>query len=414
MGKKQLLPRVFYGWVVVGVSVVILTLIGGSQYSFGVFFKPLVAEFGWTRAATSLARSIVQAIHGLLNPLVGLTSDRWGPRILIVVCGVGVGIGFALMSRVTELWQLYLYYGVIIGVFTSFAWVPLTSIVTRWFAVNRGLVVGITATGVGLGSVVMAPLAQALISSFSWRMSFLIIGCLAVSIITPLSIFLKSPGLDRNALRHYDGKTEDGSKVIEAHSRPSLNPSQAWRTKCFWLLGAMHFVNLACTQMVMVHIVPHATDQGIPPMPAAAILSLIGMSSIIGRVSFGFISDRIGGKQSLLITLLVLFVAMFALLWVKELRFFYPFAIVFGLGYGGLVPIFPVIIGDYFGLRHQGAIFGANLFFACFGGALGPFFAGYVYDTTGEYSLAFLVVAIALLMAALMTSLLRPPEQQRR
>ncbi|MFH1087973.1 MAG: MFS transporter, partial [Chloroflexota bacterium] len=141
--------RVFYGWVVVGISVVILLIVWGCQYSFGVFFKPLISEFGWTRASTSLAYSLYMVIHGLTQPVTGIVADRWGPRVPLIICGVGMGIGYFLMSRVTELWQLYLYYGVVIAISMTFAFVPIASTVTRWFTARRGLALGITATGVG-------------------------------------------------------------------------------------------------------------------------------------------------------------------------------------------------------------------------------------------------------------------------
>jgi len=192
----------------------------------------------------------------------------------------------------------------------------------------------------------------------------------------------------------------------------SLNLAQALRTKAFWLLTLVFSLCVLCHQMVIVHIVPHVTDLGMPPMRAATILSLVGLSSVVGRVASGFVIDRIGCKRTLIMVLLVTLAAMLSLAWVKEIRFFYLLAVLFGLGYGGDIPLHPAIIGEYFGLKHHGTIFGAMLVFVCSGAALGPFLAGHVYDVTGEYQLAFFGAAMGMLVSVLIGPFLRQPSRE--
>ena len=184
-------PKIFYGYIVVAVAFLIMMIMWGTSYSFGVFFKPLLAEFGWTRAMTSGAYSLCMLLTGLLSIGTGRLTDRFGPRVVVTGCGLFLGLGCLLVSQVSALWQLYLFYGVMIGAGLSGAVVPMVATVARWFVKRRGMMTGITISGLGMGTLVMPPITNWLISTYGWRTSYIIIGITALVLVTSAAQFMK-------------------------------------------------------------------------------------------------------------------------------------------------------------------------------------------------------------------------------
>jgi len=184
-------PGFFYGYIVVVAAFLIVTIMWGAAYSFGVFFKPLLEEFGWTRAMTSGAFSLSLILTGLLSVVAGKMTDRFGPQIVMTVCGLFLGSGYLLVSQVSAIWQLYLFYGVIMGAGMGGSFVPLASTVARWFVKKRGMMTGIAASGIGMGILIMPPLANWLISSYGWRTSYMVVGVTALVLIIVAAQFLK-------------------------------------------------------------------------------------------------------------------------------------------------------------------------------------------------------------------------------
>ncbi|MFH1088136.1 MAG: MFS transporter, partial [Chloroflexota bacterium] len=321
---------------------------------------------------------------------------------------------YLLMSLIAELWQFYVCYGLIVGIAISFALVPLTSTVSRWFTARRGLALGIAVTGIGLGTVVMAPIAQALISGFGWRQSYVILSLLVLAIVVPLSLTL-FPNPATKGLRPYGDRQDPAAATTTAfaHQPASLDVRQAIRTGTFWRLVVIFVMFVLCHQIVIVHIVPHATDLGMSPLQASAILSLIGLWATAAKVTFGLASDKIGCKRTLLMILAIMAASMILLATVKQQWSFYLFAVLFGFGYGGYSALYPATVGEYFGTKHYGSVFGTMLAFSGLSGSTGPLLAGYVYDVTGKYDLAFLGAGIATL-AALMAGLSLRPVGPRR
>lgn len=376
----------------------------GAAYSFGVFFEPLLAEFGWTRAATTGAYSLSMILTGVLSLVAGRLTDKIGPRLVITGCGLFLGAGYLLMSQVNTIWQLYLFYGVIIGIGMGGSFVPMISIVVRWFKKRRGVMVGVTASGVGTGTLIMPPIANWLISVYGWRISYLIVGSVALILITLAAQFLKRDPGQMGCVPYGESELRENKTAQST----GLSLSEALSTRRLWMFG----VALICFGFgfgtVMVHIVPYAIGLGISAASAASIIALIGGISVGGRVMIGYASDRAGTKLALVFSFSLVSVAFFWLLAARELWMLYVFAIVFGFGYGGMAALGTPVIAEMFGLSSLGAIMGVTLIFVEGAGAIGPVVAGYIFDITGSYNLAFTIYAVLSLLSLALILRLKP------
>jgi len=407
-------PWLFYGWIVVAAAFCVALVAYGAQYSFGIFFKPLSADFGWSRVLVSGAVSLFMFLRGALAILTGWATDKYGPRKTVAAGGFILGLGLVLTSQISAAWQLYLFYGLMVGFGLSIAFAPLVATASRWFISKRGLAIGIVVAGTGMGTVVMSPLARYLISVYEWRLSYIIIGLLAWLVVIPAALFLRRSPEEKGLLPLSKDTVADKGNSSVVTKGDSLAPEkggfslrQAMKTRGFWLLLAIIIFWSICVQMIMIHIYPHVTDLGIPEVVAANFLLAIGLFSIIGRLVMGAISDRLGGRLTLAICLIVQALAMFWLLAAADIWTFYLFAAVFGFAYGGCVPQLPVIAGELFRLRSIGGIVGVQMFGVAIGGAIGPLLGGYVFDVTGSYYIAFLVSGISTILALVLLTLIR-------
>ena len=407
LSLKTRKPKFFYGYTVVGASFFIVGITYGAMYTFSVFFKPLLDDFGWTRAMTSGAFSLFMVFHGLLYIVTGRLNDRFGPRVVMTVCGFFLGLGYLLMSQISAIWHLYLFYGVIVSIGVSGAFVPLVSSVARWFVRRRGLMTGIVAAGVGVGTMVMPPVANWLIYSYGWRTSYIIVGGVVLVFILLAAQFLRRDPYQMGLLPY--GETEVANEIdAEAQGDSSFSSSSAIRTRQFWLLCGIWLGFLYSMQATMVHVVIYATGLGISPASAANIMAIIGGVSIVGRITVGSIADRVGTRRALITSLAVLALTLFWLATAQEMWAIYLFAVIFGLAYGGLVPLSSPMVAELFGLRSHGAILGIVTTSATIGGAIGPVVAGYIFDLKGSYQLAFIISGIVSAAVAILSALLRP------
>jgi len=398
-------PRFFYGYVVALAAFFTTLVMSWSLASYGVFFKPLATEFGWTRAMTAGALSLSLFVFGLLSMVTGRLTDRFGPRLVATVCGSILSLGYLLMSRINDGWQLYLFYGVIIAVGQSGGFVPMMSTVARWFVKKRGLMNGIVVAGIGVGIVIMPPVATHLIATYGWRTSYGIIGIITLVLLIGAAQFLKR---DPNQIGHLPDGDSDAKPESTVPVTKGYTLGEALHTRQFWMLCATYFCYGFFVQPIIVHIVPHATDLGISTMTAASILSVIGGLSIAGRIGIGSGGDRIGHKPALVIAFLIAVIAMVLLLVAREVWMFYLFAVIFGFAYGGLIAIESPMTAQLFGLRAHGAILGVVHFHATIGNAIGLPFAGKLFDLNGNYQLAFLVFVGLSGVGLILVSLLRP------
>jgi len=407
---KNRRPKFFYGYVVVGVAVCALVVYWGTFYTFGVFFKPVSTAFGWTRATTSAAFSINALVWGITEVVAGKLSDRFGPRAIVTAGGLFIGLGYLLMSQISgALWQLYLFYGVIVAIGMGCAFVPIVSTVAKWFVKRRGLMTGIVVSGIGIGTMLIPPLATRLIDTYDWSLSYMIVGAIALVFITLAAQFLRRDPAQMAQLP--DGADELETENTAANGAGS-SLREAIRTRQFWMLSALFFSFFFCLNTIMVHIVNHATD--LPTSPrilettAANILVIIGGTSIAGRLAMGAFADRIGIRLTVIITLAVVTVALFWLLWANELWMLYLFGVIFGFGYGGLVALTSPLAANLFGLGSHGVILGITFFVGALGQSLGPFLAGKIFDATTSYQPAFIICGVLAIICIILALLLRP------
>jgi len=382
----------FYGYVIVAFAFIIMTVAGGTLFTFGVFFKPLLAEFGWTRAATSGAFSLFMIVHGGLYIITGRLTDRVGPRVVLSGCGFFLGLGYVLMSQTSAIWHLYLSYGVVAAIGMSAALIPVASTVARWFVRRRGVMTGIALSGVGVGTMVMPPVAIWLISSYGWRTSYEVMGLMALVIIIAAAQFLKRDPAQVGQLP--DGRNEVPEESLNLEVG-GFSFQQVVCTRQFWLICVAYFGLGLFMQSIMVHIVPHIIELGIPAAAAANVLVVIGGLSIAGRLFMGSAGDRIGNRSVLVIGFALAAAALAWLLVAGEMWMLYLFAIIFGVAYGSIAVVESPLVADLFGLSSHGVILGWVSFIIALGSAVGPVLSGYIFDVTGSYNLAFLICAVA-------------------
>ena len=397
--------RFFYGYIVVLAALVIMLIGWGAYYSFGVFFEPLLDEFGWTRATTSVAYSLCILLAGLLSIFIGGLSDRFGPRLTMSVCGLFFGLGLLLMSQITTLWQIYLFYGVIVAIGIGAICVIPPSTTARWFVKRRGMMLGIVLAGAGLGGTIIAPAARWLISNYEWRLSYVVLG-IATLILTIFAAQFLRQEPRQMGLSPYGGSESNTAKVTSETKGLSLR--QASRTLQFWLLGAMYFCHLYCAGSMTVHLVIYATGQGISAATAVNVLAIILGVSVASRIVIGIVADRIGNRLAFVIAFTLTSIAFVWLQLATGPWTLYLFAVIFGFGYGSLFSLFPAMIAELFGTSSHGAIYGAITFLGTMGEASGAPISGYIFDTTGSYQIAFLICGLVSITGMILTLLIRP------
>jgi len=400
------LHRLHYSWVIVILAVSAMVVHAVINSTFGIFLRPLTVEFGWDRGALAAAASIRSLVGGSFGILAGRLCDKYGPRPLIMASGILAGAAFLLMSRISSLWQIYLIWGLLVGIAFSSVTIPIMSTVPRWFVTNRGKAQGFTWAGGSMGHAIWPTFTQWIISSYGWRQAYITVGFIYLLIMPLIAYFMKhSP--QRIGLRPY-GEKEITDAQPPPSAREGLSFKQAIRTGSFWNFGLTLFFSSFCVQVIFVHVVSHAIDIGIPAMIAASILSIIAIIASIGRFSVGFLSDKVGPRMVFTSGLSMLTLAIVLLLFAKEVWMFYMFAAFFGIAWGYFGPTLALVTAELFGLKYLGTIIATILFLGTMGGAIGAPLAGRIFDITGSYSLAFKILAmLGVLAVALSLILLR-------
>jgi len=336
----------YYGWVVVEMAFLANMIAFGIVYSFSVFLKMLSSDFGWTRAMTAGAFSAYAISHDVFALFAGWLTDKFGPRVIAITGGLCLAGSMILMSHITMIWELYLCYAFLLGWGVAASYTPMMATVSRWFTLKRGLAIGLTASGLGAGSLVLSPLAAWLISSYGWRIAYVFVGAMAFTVFIPIVIFIK-----KSPMESYEVKSQ-----MEAIADFSL--VEALRTRALWTLSFSWLFAALALWAIMIHIVPLLTDKGIPLTIAGFLAGLAGGGSMIGRISAGFLSDKLGRKITLITAYFFQLVMLIWLLFAKEMWGFFIFAPLFGISFGGWAGVIAAFPADYFGLKATGTIFG--------------------------------------------------------
>ena len=390
--------RVYYGWVIVAACFTMWTVVFGIQYSFGIFFKSLQDALGCSRGAISWAMTIHLFIYALSMVPAGWAIDRFSIRIVYSLAAFGVGLPLALCSVVSEPWQLYLLYG-LLGISIAICAPSIFTIIIRWFAEKRGLAMGLASSGSGFGTLVAPPLTNALIASYGWRNTFIILGLASVVILFVCAQYIKNPPepvSDKTGSKAV--KSACGGQTHRPNPRQEMTLGQAIRTKEVMLIIVAAASAQIASRVIVVHIAPHATDMGISPFVAAMALSTLGCGSVLGRIVMGFFQDKIGAQRSMIICLTTMGVCLFTLPFITSDAVLFIFAILFGLAFGSDLPQVPAITVQSFGVASMGLIYAFIVGVINILSSLGPLAAGYIFDVTHSYTIAFLGAGVLLFL----------------
>lgn len=374
---------------VVAAAFMIQCIIIGLMFGYGVFFKVLEEEMGWSRTLLSSASSIAFLVMGIFAFGAGRLSDRFGPRWVLTATGIATGVGYLLMSSMQAPWQLLLYFGLLIGLGLATHDVVTLSTVSSWYERKRGLMTGIVKTGTACGQIIVPLLVTWLVVVRGWREALFILGIVAMVLLTIIAQFLKRKPVEQVVSRGSGGNQEN-----EQPERAGLTLKEARAGRTLWTLCAIQFCFLPSLVTVPLHMVAHATDLGMTTARAASILSLLGGASIVGRLMVGHLVDRIGARLGVCICLASLSVALLTLRLVDVPSLLYLVALIYGAAHGGLFTVGSPAVAEYFGMKSHGEIFGTVVFFGTLSGAGGPLLAGMLFDRFQSYDLAFTILAV--------------------
>jgi MFS family permease len=381
--------------VSLAVTFVTLALAYGVWYAYTVFLVALLREFGWSRSVLAGAFSVFALVNGAWNPVVGWLTDRFGPRRVVMAGGVVLALALAADSLIATPWHLYVLFGLVTAVGVSTAgWTPAVVMVQRAFTARLGLALGIAGSGIGVGIFLVVPLCQVLIDAFGWRAAFRVLGALCLLWIVPVTwLFVREPGPVAAA---DDVPAASRAPVDDRAGALDLALGPALMTLTFWLIAGAKFLGNICSQMLLVHQAAYLVDHGITPIVAATVISVVGVSSIVGKTGGGWLSDFMDreivyvlGMAAMIVAIVILgLVALAPSPWTA-----YGYATLLGLGYSVTASLIPAMVSDRFRGPHFGAIFGASQVGSAVGSALGSWLAGRIFDVTGSYRLAFVIAA---------------------
>lgn len=405
------MSRLFHGWFVVGAAFVITFLGFGCAYSFSAFIPSLQAEFAASRGAVSLVFALAGFLYFSLGLVSGPLADRWGSRRLAIAGMVVTGIGLASASLARSLFEVCLAYGLGVGLGVGCAYVPVLGAVQRWFVRRRGFASGLAVSGIGVGTLVMPPLASRLIEAVGWRSAYVVLGGLAAIVGAGAALWISNDPRARGLGPDGDPLEPTAGPAGSAGSAGPIRPAgpttpagmpvrEAVRSRRF--IG-LYLGCLICSFglfVPFVHLDPYARDHGVPARWAVLLLSMIGIGSTAGRFVLGGVADRMGRRRALQSSFVGMALAL--VIWLCSTAF-WPlagFALVYGVFYGGFVAVVPALVMDYFGGRNISSIIGILYTSVAAGTLIGPLAAGLAFDLGHSYTVPIVVSICANLIAA--------------
>lgn len=393
-----------YGWVIVAAGAVITCLAMGAMFALPVYLQPIAAETGWTRAGISGAMTVGFIVMGVAGFLWGTLTDRIGARPVILAAAAMLGVGLFIASRANDLLVFQLAYGGLVGASGGAFFAPLIATTLGWFDKHRSLAVSLVSLGAGVAPMTMTPLATVLIENFGWRAAMMMTAFAATMFIIPAAFLI------RRAPEVLAEAPTPGSDVVPL-PKPPTSIGTILRTPQFIVLAAVFFLCCGAHSGPIFHTVSYAMLCGASALAAASIYSVEGLAGLFGRVIFGLLADRIGVKRVIIGGLLLQAAGIYAYIYVSELTHFYLLAVVLGLVYGGVMPLYSVLARDYFGPKVMGTVLGGITMTSAIGMAFGPVGGGYLFDTFGDYHWLYIASA-AIGLAAAMLALAFPPKTE--
>ena len=395
------LPRVHYAWIIIGLSV-LLYLAGGSiTQAFGVVILPLQDEYGWSQGSITLAYGISAIMSAVLSPVVGIATDRYGGRPVLFVGVACFFIGTAISALATDVWHIWLAYGVFLGVTQSCLNVALITTVTYWFREKLGLGVGLLQCAGGVGPAGTTLLIGILLAHYDWRVAFWSLGIGCGTAMTMIVFFFRSKpsdmGLDPLGGAWSGAVGQELSRDIRI-LRDKVRAASIQSTSAFWKLVMVHYLGCLSHAIVIVYIVPIAVLAGVGAVAAAGVLSTLALVSGLTRFLTPVLADSLGARGTMAVMYVLQGLPVLMLYWTNDTWSFYVFAVIFGIGYGGEGSAFPIINRRYYGEGSLGRSFGWQLSGAMLGMATGGWVGGVLFGFFDDY-----LLTIALSVAASLT-----------
>lgn len=415
---------IFYGWIIVGAVFLIVVLSSGIFMSFGLFLNPLLHAFGWTRGTVSLAYSIFMIVGGLCTLMVGGMLNRYSVRKILLFGGLIHAAGIMLTATTRELWQLYVFYGVLASMGRSTFNISYMTLVNRWFHDKRGIAMGFIMSGQGMGPFLFSPFAGYLIVTYNWETAFFVIGVMMAAGLILACLFIRnSPEeMGLRPLRTLSETPGPDPTTPSTAPAPDYSPGRTgaiWRevlrNESFWLLSLTHFFCCVCHAIPLVHVAAFANVAGLSALASAWVLGLMGLMAFVGRIYWGFFADKHGSRFTLMLTAILQAVFMLWLMNAADPIVFVLYAIFWGFGYAGVTIQYGIIAKDIFPTHLMTIAFAGVSCFAMVGMALGGYLGGLLADISHTYVTAWWVSLISGLIAALIAmDMARKAEQERQ
>jgi MFS family permease len=387
-----------YGYVIVAAAFVIVMMNVGMYLSMGVFFKPISEQMHWTRGDTALPIALSTIVTAFLNIAAGNWVDRYGPRKIAMIFVLISGAGYLLMSRMSSMWEFYLYFGLLAAVGASLM-SPFLSLIPRWFTNRRTVMSGIIAAGGGVGGLFLPLISDWLITNYSWQRAYLVLGIVFLVLTLAAVFFLRaSPTLAQ------------ASAASVARGNPpasGLNLKEVLHTRNFWLIALMVFTFGLVANTINMHSAINATDQGISSTAAAGLLSIMNGVSIFGCVVLGAMGDKFGNRRMIILNFIFVGLSLIWLAFTHQLWMMNVFMVVYGVFFGSGLAQTPALVGRLFGIRSLGLILGTINFIQTMGAATGSYLPGWIYDINKNYFMAFIICGVMCGLAVIAMFLLK-------
>lgn len=371
----------------------------GVLFSLGLFVNVFELEFGWSRTLFSSASALAMFMMGTIAIVGGKLSDKFGPRLVLSVSGILFGLGLAGLSLISEPWHFFLFMGTLIAIGLGTHDVVTLSTVAHWYDKRRGMMTAVVKVGTALGQVIVPLIVAALIAGVGWRKTLLIVGVGAACVLFSAAMLMRYPA---------EG---EGASSILGKAVSGLGLSEAKKSRTFMAMCLIQFLFFATMVAIPLHLAPHGMDMGLSTAQAATLLSIVGGSSILGRLGVGILIDKIGCRNAMSICLFLLICALVSFSLANNHLSLGVITVLYGFAHGALFVVVSPMVAFYFGMRAHGELFGIVLFFGTIGGAIGPIAMGATFDSLGSYTFAFLALAIFALVALILVRSL-PKESQ--
>lgn len=391
-----------YGWVIVGAGALMGCVAIGALFSLAVFLQPMSEATGWSRTGISSAMTLDFLTMGVAAFGWGALSDKFGPRIVVLSGALLLGLGLALASRATSLLEFQLLYGIVVGIAAGAVFAPMIATVTGWFDRHRSLAVSLVSAGMGVAPMTISPFAQWLISAYDWRTAQLTIAIVAWLLLVPAALLVRRPP-----------EAAAASPCSPAEGGEGMTVGRALRSPQFIVLSLTFFCCCAAHSGPIFHTVSYALACGLPAMTAVTIYSVEGLAGLGGRVLFGLLGDRFGARRVVVAGLMVQAVGAGSYYFTRDAGEFYAVAVLFGMAYGGVMPLYAVLAREYFPLRIMGTVFGAAAMISSLGMALGPAVGGWIFDTFHGYGYLY-IASFGMGLAAVAIALAFPTPSAAR